>query len=194
MAATLEPGVEHGLIGAQAHGAAEVVPLPAHLALVAARPFGHQADHRILGRAELGGGGARQAGDVAQRPRSPPSACRNRRRNRAPTRSRANWAARILPSAPRSPKPPGTRMPCTPSSRAAAAPSSPSKASLSTQSKLTLTRLATPPWMQGLDQGLVGVLEHGVLADHGDGHLAVRVDHAVGDLSASGRGPAAARR
>ena len=40
---------------------------------------------------------------------------------------------------------------------------------------LTLTLLATPPWMQGLDQRFVGVLQHRVLADDGDGHLAVRV-------------------
>ena len=58
-------------------------------------------------------------------------------------RSRANFAARILPSEPRSPKPPGTRMPCTFSSHGAG--SSFSKISDSIQSSLTLTWLAKPP-------------------------------------------------
>src|SRR5207302_1861118 len=52
-------------------------------------------------------------------------------------RSRAKRAASILPSAPRSPKPPGTRMPWTPSRRWTV--SSCSKISESSQSSLTLT-------------------------------------------------------
>src|SRR3546814_12490846 len=39
----------------------------APLDLVAARPLGHQADHRIAGRAELGGARLRQPGQVAGR-------------------------------------------------------------------------------------------------------------------------------
>ena len=58
-------------------------------------------------------------------------------------RSRANLAARILPSEPRSPKPPGTRMPCTFSRNGAG--SSFSKISDSIQSSLTRTLLAMPP-------------------------------------------------
>ncbi len=58
--------------------------------------------------------------------------------------SRANRTASILPSVPRSPKPPGTRMPCTPSSRAMAFGRS--NTWLSTQSRCTRTRLAMPPW------------------------------------------------
>ena len=59
-------------------------------------------------------------------------------------RSRANCAARILPSAPRWPKPPGTRMPLTCSRNGAG--SSFSNTSDSIQSRLTLTLLAMPPW------------------------------------------------
>ena len=59
-------------------------------------------------------------------------------------RSRAKRAARILPSAPRWPKPPGTRMPWMPSRNGAG--SSLSKTSLSIQSRLTFTWLAMPPW------------------------------------------------
>ena len=59
-------------------------------------------------------------------------------------RSRANCAARILPSAPRWPKPPGTRMPLTCSRKGAG--SSRSNTSLSIQSRLTRTLLAMPPW------------------------------------------------
>ena len=59
-------------------------------------------------------------------------------------RSRANSAAWILPSEPRSPKPPGTRMPWTFSRYGDG--SSFSKTSDSIHSSLTLTRLAMPPW------------------------------------------------
>ncbi len=59
-------------------------------------------------------------------------------------RSRANWAAWILPSEPRSPKPPGTRMPCT-FSRYGAGSSFFEDLAISIQSSLTLTRLAMPP-------------------------------------------------
>src|SRR3546814_4525996 len=53
--------------GAEAHGAAGVALHFAPLDLVAARPLGHQADHRIAGRAELGGARLRQPGQVAGR-------------------------------------------------------------------------------------------------------------------------------
>src|SRR5262245_42518085 len=44
---------EHRVIGAESHGAAEIaVPLPL-LQLLAPHPFGHEADHGLLGRAEL---------------------------------------------------------------------------------------------------------------------------------------------
>ncbi len=59
-------------------------------------------------------------------------------------RSRAKRTASILPSVPRSPKPPGTRMPLTFSSLATASVSL-SKISLSTQSRLTFTLWAMPP-------------------------------------------------
>src|SRR5690606_22873242 len=41
--------------------------------------------------------------------------------------------------------------------------------------------------MQGLDQGFIGVLEHGVLADHGDGDFAVRVQATTHDFFPTGQ-------
>ncbi len=53
MSAARLPRCEHGRIGAEPHGAAEVAAGSALLQLVALHPFGHQADHRIGGGAEL---------------------------------------------------------------------------------------------------------------------------------------------
>src|SRR5690606_16847602 len=52
---------------AEAHGAAEVALHVAALDVVAARPLGHQAHHRIAGAAELRGAGLRQARQVTRR-------------------------------------------------------------------------------------------------------------------------------
>ena len=95
------------------------------------------------------------------------------------SRSRANCAARILPSAPRWPKPPGTRMPLTCSRNGAGI--------------LVLEHLALDPveidlhlvgdaaMRQRLDQRFVGVLHAGVFADDGDGHLAFGIADALVD-------------
>src|SRR3989337_2723937 len=45
---------EHGLVGAEPHRAAEIAVRLAQLQLVALHPFGHQSNHRLAGRAELG--------------------------------------------------------------------------------------------------------------------------------------------
>ena len=60
--------------------------------------------------------------------------------------SRAYRMAEIIPSIPRSPKPPGTRMPSAPASISAALPSV--TASESTQRSFTLTPFSMPPWVR----------------------------------------------
>ena len=67
-------------------------------------------------------------------------------------RSRANFTAWILPSVPRSPKPPGTRMPWTFSRWETA--SSRSKISESIHSRPTFTLLAKPPCVSASDSDL----------------------------------------
>ena len=105
-------------------------------------------------------------------------------------RSRANCAARILPSAPRSPKPPGTRMPWTCSRNGAG--SSRSNTSRLDPVELDLDLVGDAAVRQRLDQRLVGVLEAGVLADDGDRDLAFRVADALVDRAASAPGRARA--
>ena len=61
-------------------------------------------------------------------------------------RLRAKRAAWIIPSVPRSPKPPGTTMAWKPS-RSGGMSASCSKRSLSIHSARTFTRLAMPPWV-----------------------------------------------
>ena len=53
---------EHRLIGAEPHRAAEIAVDLAAFAARCPHPFGHQADHRLLGRAELGRARAFDAG------------------------------------------------------------------------------------------------------------------------------------
>ena len=94
-------------------------------------------------------------------------------------RSRANCAARILPSAPRSPKPPGTRMPWT-SSRHGAGSSLLEHLALDPV-EIDLHLVGDAAMGQRLDQRLVGVLQAGVFADDGDRHLAFGIAHALDD-------------
>ena len=54
-------------IGAEPHGAAEIAVGAALLQFVALDPFGHQADDRLLGRAELGRVGLLDAAQIARR-------------------------------------------------------------------------------------------------------------------------------
>ena len=94
-------------------------------------------------------------------------------------RSRANCAARILPSAPRWPKPPGTRMPLTCSRNGAG--SSFSNTSRLDPVEIDLDLVGDAAVRERLDQRFVGVLHAGVLADDGDGDVAFRIADALVD-------------
>src|SRR5690242_12760047 len=59
--------LEHGGIGAEPHGAAEIAVLVALLKFIAAQPFRHQAHQRLRRRAELGGVGLLDADKIARR-------------------------------------------------------------------------------------------------------------------------------
>ena len=151
---------------------------------VALQPFGHQADDRLLGRAEFGRRCVVDAGEDRAPPRCTAICMPKQMPKYGTLRSRANFAARILPSEPRSPKPPGTRMPCTFSSQGAG--SSFSKISALDPVELDLDPVGHAAVRQRLDQRLVGVLEAGVLADDGDRDLA------LGIVDAARRPPASA--
>ncbi len=61
-------GAEHGFIGAQAHGAAEIaLGVAALLEAFGAHPFGDQADHGLLRLAEFGAARAFEPGGVPRR-------------------------------------------------------------------------------------------------------------------------------
>ena len=59
--------IERRLVGAEAHGAAQVAGLAALLQLVALQPFGHQADNWVFGLPELGGACALETSLIARR-------------------------------------------------------------------------------------------------------------------------------
>ena len=161
-------------------------PACALLELVAAQPFGHEADDRLRRRAEFGRVAPRRGRPaIARRLDAPPSACRSRCRNRAPCARARTAPPGSCPRRRAAPKPPGTRMPCTPSSCGAG--SALSKISLSIQSSLTLTRVGHAAMGQRLDQRLIGVLEAGVFADDGDRHLAFGIVDALRDVCPSAR-------
>src|SRR5262245_64568620 len=61
------PRLEHRLIGSEPHGAAEITAGATLLELVAAHPFGHQADDRLAGGPELGGGCTLDPDEIAGR-------------------------------------------------------------------------------------------------------------------------------
>ncbi len=134
---------------------------------------------RDRGRAEFGRVGAFDAAPACAPPRSPPSACRSRCRNKGTLRSRAKRAARILPSAPRWPKPPGTRMPWT-CSRCARRVVALEDLRLDPV-EIDLDPIGDAAMRQRLDQRLIGVLEAGIFADDGDGDLAFGIAHALDD-------------
>src|SRR5216684_2611984 len=58
---------EHRLVGAEPHGAAEIAAGLTLLQHVAAHPLGHEPDHRVLARPELGRARALEPGEVARR-------------------------------------------------------------------------------------------------------------------------------
>ena len=180
-------------IGAEPHGAAEIA------ARARAAPARCRASIRSSGRRPARRPGRTRSSwrprcrRACAPPRSPPSACRSRCRNTAPCARARSAAARILPSAPRSPKPPGTRMPwtCSRIGRRILALEDLAFDPL----ELDLHAVGDAAMHQRLDQRLVGVLQPGVLADDGDRDLALGVVDALGSLrpSASGRAWAPAR-
>ena len=192
MARASAAGAEHRGIGAEPHRAAEIAALPC-----AAR-FRCRAPTRSAGRRPAcRTGRTRSMTPPASRPdcgpfRSPPSAFRSRCRGTARSRSRAKRTAAILPSLPRSPKPPGTRMPCTSSSRC-------DRVDL-------LEHLAVHPvqphphpvrdaaMRQRLGQRFVAVEQVRVLADDRDAHLAFRRADRIDDALPARRGRAPSRR
>src|SRR5579863_7473583 len=62
----LAVGLEPAVIGAEPHAAAEITTFVAPLDQVAAHPFGHQADDRLVGRTELGRVRLADAGEVSR--------------------------------------------------------------------------------------------------------------------------------
>src|SRR6516162_5212906 len=58
---------EHGAIGAETHGAAEIAARAAPLQLVAAHPFGQQADDRLFAGPKFGRPGILDADEIACR-------------------------------------------------------------------------------------------------------------------------------
>ncbi len=95
-------------------------------------------------------------------------------------RSRANCAALILPSTPRSPKPPGTRIAVDVFEETSAPDLRSRTLPTRSQSRLTFTLLAMPP----CDQRFGGAICRrpscrAVLADNGDGDVAFRIADAV---------------
>ena len=58
------PGREFAVVGAQTHGAAQIVVIAAALDVAVALPLGHQADNRLVGRAEFRRGCVFDAGEV----------------------------------------------------------------------------------------------------------------------------------
>ncbi len=184
---TRDPGASTARVGAEPHGAAEIaalarrsISLPRAHSVISPTTGSSLGPNSVRGR-------VRHAGQVAgaldhrhlhaEADAEERDAC-----------SRANRTAAILPSEPRSPKPPGTRMPCTSSRRA-------------TRGSGALEDLAVHPVEpdphavgdaavdQRLGQRLVAVQQRGVLADHRDPHLALRVADAS-TRGASARGPA----
>ena len=91
---------------AEAHRAAEILDLLL---------LGQQVDHRdTASRDPSRSSSRRRARRRGARTRRPRRACRGRCRGTGCRRSRATRQARILPSQPREPKPPGTSTPSTP--------------------------------------------------------------------------------
>ena len=90
-------------------------------------------------------------------------------------RSRANLTAWILPSVPRSPKPPGTRMPLHVLEMADGVVALEDLGVHPLQPDLHVAAEAAV--RQRLAERLVGVEQHRVLADHRDRHLAFGLAH-----------------
>ena len=177
------PGVERRRIGAEPHGAAEIAVGCALLELVAAQPLGQQADDRLRRRAELGGVGVRDAGERAGR------------LDHRHLHAEADAEIRHLALAGEA-----RRLDLALGAALAEAAGHEDAVDALEEGRriLALEDLALDPvevdlhpvgdaaMDQRLDQRLVGVLEAGVLADDGDGDLALRVVDALGDRASSG--------
>ena len=176
----------------QAHGAAQVGALAAtlDLARLLGAPFGDQADHRV--------GGRRLSFSVLLAPSRPASVARHVDHGRlhavadAEIRdlalARAYCAVSTLPSKPRSPKPPGTRMPSMGGLKPifSQRPRALDVAGLE-PFQVHPRALADAAVLERLAHGFVGVLVVDVLADHGDGDLAVGCSAASTTASHSDR-------
>ena len=164
-----------------------VPPLLEHAALV-----GHQVDDRVRRVAiELDASSRRRGRRRCARTRRPRAACRGRcRRTGSCSRARSGSPA-ILPSVPRSPKPPGTRIASTLAERAPRRPRC-SISSESMYSRSTRTSLREAAVDERLVQRLVRVAQVHVLADDADLHGAARgLLEALDDALPRRRGPAA---
>ena len=160
---------------------------------IAAHPFGHQPDHRMLARTEFGGAGAGEDRRDPAPPRSPPSACRSRCRNRV-------GAARGQTAPPRSCPRSRVRQSrpareCRARLRAGGAP-----ADLGLE-HLRIDPVELDPDIVGdaamghrLGEGFVAVRQMRVFADDGDRHPPLRLVDTSDDLRSSGRDRAPARR
>ena len=102
------------------------------------------------------------------------------------SRSRANLTLAILPSLPRSPKPPGTRIPCSGSSSATTSASGMLEQLGVDPLDVDLGAVGDAAVDQGLAQALVGVGKADIFADDADRHLAVVMVDAVHDLVPAG--------
>src|SRR5665648_913460 len=170
---------EHGVVSAETHGAAKIAVLLAFLQFLAPHPFGHEADHRLLGGAELGGAGVLDAGKVAG------DLDHSHLHAEADAEIRKLTHARIAG---------GVDL----ALGAALAESARHENAVDVLEigggVLALEHLRLDPFEIDLDlvgdaamdqrfvQGFVGVLEPGVFADDGHGHLAVRLGDGLGDL------------
>ena len=178
---SLHPGVvaEHAGVGAQTHGPALVRPLVPGFPDAVLIPFGHQADDGLFAGTELGGPGLLDAGQIA--------------RSFDHGHLHAEAYAEIG-NAPLAGEPGRFDLAFGAPLAEAARHQDGVGVLQGLHRAAVLEDLALDPLEidldvvgdaavgQGLGEGLVGILQAGVLADHGDGHLAFRLDGALGDV------------
>ena len=173
MDATRLPFVRIGRIGAEPHRAAEISARLPDFLLVAADPFAHQADRRIVRLAELGRTGALDACEVP------------RGFDHCELHAVADPEARHLVLARIS------RCPHLPDRAALAKPAGKQHAIDAVQLRQVGVRIVKPvagnpvevdlhlvgeaAVAQRFDHGFVGVVQRDVFADDGDGNFAVRI-------------------
>ncbi len=176
------PPLEMRRVGAETHRAAEVAAVAALLELVAPHPFGHEADDRLGRLAELGRACPLDAAQVSCAPRWRPSACRSRCRSRDLAFARELGGEDLAL---------GAALAETTRHQDAAHAFEVRRRILALEDlaldplELDLDAVGDAAVHQGLDQRLVGVLQPRVLADDGDGHLALGRGDAARDGLAS---------